>query len=102
MPGIEAFCSSGFNHKLAPREIQDGKSILGPIYAFLRYCMKQYYFENRAEIQAAPRLKAYFFQRKTVNRIRDYVAKTDKEITDWDQPWKASGKTFVDSLPKLG
>ena len=102
MPAVEAFCSSGFSPELAPKEVQDGESILGPTYAFLRYCMDQYRFKYRAEIEAAPRLKAYFFQRKTVSMIRDHITRVDGEIAGFDQPWKLSGKVFSDSLPEIG
>jgi hypothetical protein len=101
MPSIEAFCTSAFNTRAAPQERQDGTAVLGPVYAFLQYSVKQYYFENKAEIQAKPRLKAYFFDRKTVDRLRDEVLRVDEDIRDWDQPWKSPGMAFTESLPEL-
>jgi hypothetical protein len=80
---------------------QDGKALLGPIYEFLLYCVKQYYFENRAEIHASPRLKAYLWQRATVNGLRSLVAKTNEGTRDYDAEWKCPKKTFLASLPAL-
>jgi hypothetical protein len=101
MSDVKAFHSTAFAPEFLPKEAQDGESILGPSYAFLQHCVKQYYFENRAEIRSAPRLKSYLWRRSTVRRMRAKVIEEDRAIVDWTPPWKLAGKTFTGSLPNL-
>lgn len=98
---IQAFWSSAFDPALAPSGSHDAKAILGPIYAFGQYCMGQYRIENRAEIESAPRLKAYLWSAGTRTKLRDYFVQEDAQITDLQKPWKPAGQTFIDSLPEL-
>ncbi|MEM3433434.1 MAG: AIPR family protein [Candidatus Hadarchaeum sp.] len=100
-PEIRDYCRTAFSPEAAPMEHQDGHRILGPCYAFLRYCVKQYYFENKAEMEAAPRLKAYFFARRVVQSLKELVARTEAEIKEWERPWKPAGRGFVESLPEV-
>jgi len=101
VPSTAHFVESAYAPQLLPPEEQSGEEILGPVYAFLRYCVIQYYHGNFAEIQAAPRLKAYFFSRKTVHKLREMVASTNKRIRDYNPEWKLAGASFLESLPAL-
>jgi hypothetical protein len=96
---VARFVKSGCATEVAPVGDQDGTKIIGPIYEFLRYSTKQYYFDNQAEIQAAARLKAYLWQRRVVNRMRENVLRLSARIVDYNQPWKPEGKNFFESLP---
>jgi len=98
---LSSFSKSHFHLEKMPREEQDGKQILGPLYAFIKHSIKQYYFKNKAEISAAPRLKAYLFQRRVVHRLKETLLSTNHEISDFVQPWKRENKPFLDTLPKL-
>ena len=98
---INKYVTSALQKDSAPSDTQDGNSIFGPIYAFIVYSIKQYFFENRAEILSAPRLKAYLFQRNVVNRLRATMLAANKQIVDYSQPWKPQGVAFFDSLPNL-
>jgi Tfp pilus assembly protein FimT len=81
---------------------QNGSSILGPTYQFLKDCIKSYYFANHEEMRAAARLRAYLARRTTINKLRRLIVKRDKRTRDWDDPiWKLRGETFFESLPEL-
>lgn len=80
---------------------QDGKSLLGPIYEFLKDCAQQYYFKYEAEIKAAPRLKSYLAQRATINRFRAIIPERNQSTKGYDVEWKKPNRTFVESLPEL-
>jgi len=82
-------------------ESQTGETLFGPIYEFLRYCVSQYYYRFQAEIKAAPRLKSYFANRKTVNRLRDEVLNRNTTIAGYDAPWKKADQAFLQSMPDL-
>jgi hypothetical protein len=77
------------------------RDVFQTVGAFLEYCMTQYYYANRAEIQAAARLKALFFQRKTVHKIRQQVASLDSSLQEWAAEWKPLGRSPRDMLPDL-
>lgn len=100
-PREAEYFNEGFDYSAVPAEQQDGKSLFGPIYEFLKDCVKQYYFEFEAEIKAAPRLKSYLAQRETVNRLRELLLKRNKSIRGYDKPWKEIDKTLIDSLPEM-
>lgn len=93
------YISSACSPEKLPGTDQNGSAVIGPIYGFLRYCTQQYFYANQAEIQAAARMKAYLWQRKTVNKMRESVLKMSPRIADFDINWKARGKQFLDSLP---
>jgi len=100
-PELQAFLTYGqraFSSEQVPFE---KANLLEPIYAFLLYSMKQYYFTYEAEIQAAARLKAYFFDRKNVTQIREFVAQKDVAVKGYDVEWLLHDKGLVDSLPEL-
>lgn len=98
---IHKYITSAFQKDFAPKEDQDGSSIIAPIHSFILYSVKQFFFENRAEILSAPRLKSYLFQRKVVNRLRETMLNTNKQIVDYAQPWKPQGISFFESLPNI-
>jgi len=98
---IEMYVCSNFHRDYLPKPNQNGNQILGPMYEFIKYCLKQYYFENQAEILASPRLKAYFFQRKIVERLKDTLLKHNENIIEFNTNWKKAELTFIDSLPSL-
>ena len=100
LPKHKEFIESAFDStKLSVR--QERRSLIGPIYEFLKDCVKQFYFEYEAEIHAAPRLKSYLAQRSTINRFRSLIVKRDQSIKEYDVEWKLSNKSFVESLPEL-
>ncbi len=101
MPNELKFYDGGFHNTVLPQGIQDGKSILGPIYEFLLDCVKQYYFKFEAEIKAAPRLKSYLAQRPTINRFRELVIERDLSTREYDAKWKKPRQSFIESLPEL-
>jgi hypothetical protein len=96
---LTEYVTSACSPENAPGSDQNGKAVIGPIYGFLRYCTQQYFYANQAEIQAAARMKAYLWQRKVVNKMRENVLKTAGRITEFDVNWKPRGKSFFDSLP---
>jgi len=98
---IRLFRESNFSTDFLPNEIQDGTKIFCPIYAFLKYCMKQYSFTYKAEMAAAARLKSYLFNRKVIQQMKEIVIDSDRAIVEYDRPWKKVGKTFLNSLPDL-
>jgi hypothetical protein len=100
-PQEAQYFNKAFDQSVIPTKQQDGESLFGPIYAFLKDCVRQYYFEFQSQIQAAPRLKAYLARRETVNRIRDLVIRRNEAIREYDQHWKMVGLTFLESLPDL-
>ncbi len=103
MLDINAFSMSAFNLEAdLEDDAQNGARILAPTYAFLRYSLKQYYFANKAEISANLRLKAYFYSKKNVGKLREFIIATDRDIKEFNAPWKLPGKTFTKSLPDLG
>ncbi len=93
------FAVSACAPELAPVGEQNGERIIGPIYELLRYCTKQYFYANQAEIQAAPRVKAYLWHRRIVSKVRENVIKQSAKIIDYDEVWKPRGKKCFDSLP---
>ena len=101
MEDVKNFHSTAFTPESLPGEVQDGESILGPTFAFLQHCIKQFYFDNRAEIRSSPRLKSYLWRRSTVRRMRERVVEEDRAIVEWTQPWKLPGRTFIGSLPDI-
>lgn len=101
MPKEKEYYDNGFSPDYLPDSTQDGQSILGPIYGFLKDCISQYFFKYSAEIKAAPRLKSYFWQRNTVNKFRQEIYDRDKAIIGYDQSWKTINKTFLESLPNI-
>lgn len=80
---------------------QDGTSLLGPIYEFLKDCAYQYYYKYEAEIKAAPRLKSYLAQRPTINRFRAIIPERNQTTKGYDVEWKKPNKTFFESLPDV-
>jgi hypothetical protein len=101
MAELVQFIESGCDVSRAPGSVQTGHSVVGPIYEFIRYTMKQYYFENRAEVEAAARLKAYLWDRRVVTKMRESIISQDIAIVDFNVPWKPPGKGFLESLPDL-
>jgi hypothetical protein len=79
---------------------QDGMSLIGPIYDFLKDCALQYFFMYQAEIKAAPRLKSYLAQRATINRFRTIVLERNQSTREYDREWKKPNLTFLESLPE--
>ena len=98
---MSSYVASDCSPEKAPSPDQNGKSIIGPIYGFLKYSAQQYFYANQAEIQAAARMKAYLWQRKVVNKMRENVLKTAGKIAEFDINWKPRGKDFLESLPEL-
>jgi hypothetical protein len=98
-PEVIEYLTSGFLPEKGPSSIQDGTRVFGPTYEFLRYCSQQFFFANRAEIQAAARLKSYLWQRKIVVRMKENLLKLDELVRDYDVNWKQRGKSFLESLP---
>jgi hypothetical protein len=98
---ITKFFETGCNPQQAPEGRQEGNGVFGPAFEFLRYCAKQYYFENRAEIEASPRLKSYLAHKKVVNAMRASLLHEDERIVDYSPVWKRPGYTFIKSLPAL-
>jgi hypothetical protein len=80
---------------------QDGKSLLGPIYDFLKDCAQQYSFKYEAEIKAAPRLKSYLAQRATINQYRAIILERNQSTKEYDVEWKKPNKTFLEGLPEM-
>jgi hypothetical protein len=98
---IKAFVASGFDGSSAPSWEHGTNSVFGPIYLFLKDCVKQFRIANRAEIEAAPRLKTYLSQRTTVTKLRDYVVEQNLLVKDLRVPWKSTDVPFLGSLPEL-
>lgn len=98
---VTQFKKSNFLIDYLPTEVQDGKKIFGPMYAFIKYCIQQYAFTYRAEIAATPRFKAYLFNRRVVQQLKQLIVSTDKEIVGFNRPWKEAGNTFLNSLPDV-
>ncbi len=96
---VEKYVGSACSPDEAPDGDQTGSKILGPTFEFLRYSTKQYFYANQAEIRAATRMKAYLWQRKVVNKMRENVLKINSKFSDYDVNWKSRGKTFFESLP---
>jgi len=96
---MATYVASACSPEDAPGLDQNGKAVVGPIYGFLRYCAQQYFYANQAEIQAAARMKAYLWQRKVVNKMRENALKMADRITEFDVNWKPRGKKFFESLP---
>ena len=101
MPSEAEYINKGFDINVLPGTHQTGTLLFGPIYEFLKDCVKQYYFEYQAEIKAAPRIKSYLAQRSTIDRLRVLLVNRDNNIREYDTPWKRVGKTFIESLPDL-
>jgi len=101
MPAEAEYIKNAFDKKCMPSQKQDGNSIIGPIYAYISYCVSQYFQKYRAEIEGAARLKSYLWNRKTVNKIKDLVIEYDKKVKTYDRDWKVINKTFVESLPDI-
>ena len=80
---------------------QDGISLLGPIYEFLKDCARQYYYKYEAEIKAAPRLKSYLAQRATINQFRVIIPERNQSTRGYDVEWKNPDMTFIESLPAI-
>jgi hypothetical protein len=97
-PEMAEFVTSACAPELAPAAEQNGEKIIGPTYEFLRYCTKQYFYANQAEIQAAARIKSYLWHRRVVAKMRENVIKLSAKIIDYDEVWKPRGKKFFDSL----
>lgn len=98
---VTKYLTSNFFDIYKPADSQDGTKVFGPTYSFLRYVIKQYYYEYKAEINAAPRLKAYLFNRDVVFRLKEKMIYYNQTTKDYDDSWKLSRKTFFDSLPDL-
>jgi hypothetical protein len=100
LPRHSKFFESGCDgSKLSTK--QDGKSLLGPIYDFLKDCAQQYFFKYEAEIKAAPRLKSYLAQRTTINRYRAIILERNQSTREYDVEWKKPDRTFLESLPDM-
>jgi hypothetical protein len=99
-PELQTYVTSACSPEEAPDGDQNGSKIIGPTFQFLKYCTKQYFYANQAEIQAAARMKAYLWQRKVVNKMRENVLKLSPKITDYDVNWKPRGTGFFESLPQ--
>jgi len=97
----KVFYSKGCDISAYPDTVKSANFIIPSTYEFIKDCMKQYYFEYESELKAAPRLKAYFWQRDTIAKIKLKVIQRNQSIRDYDQPWKLPGKTFIDSLPSI-
>ncbi len=96
---LDSYVKSGCAPEAAPGPEQTGGSVIGPTFQFLRYCTTQYFYANQAEIRAASRMKAYLWQRKVVNKMKDNVLKLSSQIAGYDESWKPRGKKFFESLP---
>jgi len=100
-PNELEYNKSGFDGTLLPGSKQDGNSLIGPIFEFLKDCATQYYFTYEAEIKSTPRIKSYLSGRGTINKFRQKVVERNNSIIGYDAPWKKMDKTFIESLPEL-
>ena len=98
---LSEFVVSACAPELAPLSEQNGVRIVGPSYEFIKYCTKQYFYANQAEIKAASRIKSYLWHRRIVAKMRENVIKQSAKISDYDEVWKPRGKKFFESLPDL-
>lgn len=81
---------------------QDGSSLLGPTYDFIKDCIRSYYFSHDEEMRSAPRLRVFLGKRSTINEMRRTILTRNKSTSDWEDPtWKIRNKSFLDSLPDL-
>lgn len=100
LPHEDEFFERNFDESAVPTA-QDGTTVIGPIYEFLRHCIKQYYYENQAEIRAAQSIRAHFARTAAIDKLRRLIVQRDGSIRGYDVEWKKPEKTFLESLPDL-
>lgn len=90
------FLETGFDKEII--KVSLSENILGPVYEFIRDVVGQYYYKFEAEIKAAPRLKSYLAQAKTISRLKELIDKRNFSIANFDAIWKKPNKPFFDSI----
>lgn len=77
-------------------------NILFSTYEFIRYCLKQLYFEIKSDYIAAPRRKTYLASQDFVKKLKDKVNESiDSGLSEYNQNWKKLGVEFINSLPEI-
>ena len=77
-------------------------NILFSTYEFIKYCLKQLYFEIKSDYIAAPRRKTYLASQDFCKKLKEKVNESiDSGLSEYNQSWKKLGTEFIESLPEI-